>query len=773
MTWDNVAPSVTINQAAAQPDPTNASPINFTVVFSEPVTGFITGDVTLAGTAGGALTGTVTGGPTTYNVAVTGMTTSGTVVATIAAAKALDLAGNDNTASTSADNTVTWDNVAPTVTINQAAAQADPTNASPINYTVVFSEPVTGFVTGDVTVGGTSGGAKTGTVTGGPTTYNVAVTGMTTSGTVIATIAAARATDLAGNNNTASTSTDNTVTWDRATHLAFQQQPTDTVHGSAISPTVTVAILDDNGLVVTEKAGSITLTPSAPGALEVSPVTIAVVNGVATFTGLIADQVGTYTLDATSAGLVGTTSASFDVTTAALIVTATNRSKVYGQTVVFAGTEFTTSGLLGTDTVDSVTLTSPGAASTATVAGGPYAITPSAAVGSGLSNYAITYVAGSLTVTTAPLTIEADDRTKTYGQTVVFAGTEFTTSGLLNGDTVTSVTLTSLGAAPTATVAGSPYAITPSAAIGTGLSNYAIAYADGDLTVTTALLTVTADDRSKTYGQTVVFAGTEFSTTGLLNADAVDTVTLTSGGAPSTATVAGSPYAITPSAATGTGLSNYAITYVDGALTVTAATLTITAHDRSKVYGQTVVFAGTEFSATGLLNADTVTSVTLTSPGAVATATVAGSPYAITPSAAVGTGLGNYAITYVDGALTVTPAALTDHRGRPDEDVRPDGRLRRHRVLDHGSPQCRRGRQRDPHEPGRPRDRHGRRQPLLHHAVGGRRDRARQLHDHVCDRRADGDQGRADHHRRRPFEGVRHRGGLRRHRVLDRRPPER
>ncbi len=353
---------------------------------------------------------------------------------------------------------------------------------------------------------------------------------MTTSGTVVATIAASRATDLAGNNNAASTSTDNTVTWDRATHLAFQQEPTDTVHGNLISPTVTVAILDDNGLVVTERAGSITLTPSAPGALQVSPVTVAVVNGVATFTGLTADQVGTYTLDATSAGLVGATSASFDVTAAGLLITATNRFKVYGQTVVFAGTEFTTSGLLGTDTVDSVTLTSAGAAPTATVAG-PYLIIPSAAVGSGLGNYAITYVDGALTVTPAPLTVTADDRTKTYGQTVVFAGSEFSTTGLLNADSVTSVTLASPGAAPTATVGGSPYAITPSNATGTGVSNYTIAYVDGELTVDPAPLAITADDRSKVYGQTVVFAGTEFSTAGLLNADTIDSVTLTSPGA--------------------------------------------------------------------------------------------------------------------------------------------------------------------------------------------------------------------------------------------------
>ena len=113
------------------------------------------------------------------------------------------------------------------------------------------------------------------------------------------------------------------------------------------------------------------------------------------------------------------------------------------------------------------------------------------------------------------------------------------------------------------------------------------------------------------------------------------------------------------------GLGNYTITYVDGELTVNPAPLTITADDRSKVYGQTVVFAGTEFTTSGLLNADSVTSVTLASAGAPATATVAGSPYAIVPSAAVGTGLGNYTISYVDGELTVNPAPLDDHGGRP------------------------------------------------------------------------------------------------------------
>ena len=207
------APTVTINQAGGQADPTSASPINFTVVFSEAVTGFATGDVSFAGsTAGGTLVGTVTGTGPTYTVAVSGMTTSGTVVATIAAGVAQDADTNPNAASTSTDNSVTWDVTAPTVTINQAGGQADPTSASPINFTVVFSEAVTGFATGDVTfTGSTAGGTLVGTVSGTGPTYTVAVSGMTTSGTVIATIAAGVAQDTAGNANTASTFTDNSV----------------------------------------------------------------------------------------------------------------------------------------------------------------------------------------------------------------------------------------------------------------------------------------------------------------------------------------------------------------------------------------------------------------------------------------------------------------------------------------------------------------------------------------------------------------------------------
>jgi hypothetical protein len=100
------------------------------------------------------------------------------------------------------------------VTIDQAAGQLDPTGTSPIYFTVNFThKPVTNFATGDVTITGTAGGVKTATVTGGPQIYTVAVTGMTSGGTVIANVPAGVCWDNLGNGNKASTSTDNTVTF--------------------------------------------------------------------------------------------------------------------------------------------------------------------------------------------------------------------------------------------------------------------------------------------------------------------------------------------------------------------------------------------------------------------------------------------------------------------------------------------------------------------------------------------------------------------------------
>jgi hypothetical protein len=202
----------------------------------------------------------------------------------------------------------------------------------------------------------------------------------------------------------------------------------------------------------------------------------------------------------------------------------------------------------------------------------------------------------TINVSVATLTITANDHGKTYGDTVTFAGTEFAAVGLANGDTVTSVTLTSAGTGASATVGS--YPIAPSAASGTGLSNYSVSYVNGLLTVSTKTLTITANDGSKAYGDTVTFAGTEFATAGLVNGDTVDSVTLTSDGAPAGAAVG--TYPIVPSAAVGTGLANYDITYISGILTISSSAPSVTSVSPTMGrQGQTLPVAITGTNLTG------------------------------------------------------------------------------------------------------------------------------------------------------------------------------
>ena len=139
-------------------------------------------------------------------------------------------------------------------------------------------------------------------------------------------------------------------------------------------------------------------------------------------------------------------------------------------------------------------------------------------------------------------------------------------------------------------------------------------------------------------------------------------VSLASAGTVATASVLGSPYAITASSATGGSFiaSNYLITYTNGTLATTQAALNITANNATKVFGQTVAFNGSEFSSTGLQNGNSVASVSLTSAGAPAVATVVGSPYPIVASAATGGAFtaSNYLITYSNGTMVVTAAPV-------------------------------------------------------------------------------------------------------------------
>lgn len=403
---DVTRPSVTVEQQTGQADPASSLPVRFRVNFSEPVTGFTSSGLTRSGTATGG-TVTVTGSGATYEIAVSGDVSNGTLTFSVPSGAAQDAAGNVNFASTSNDNTVTYvDSVAPvvtltapvhgstttdvtptlsgaagtaagdsstvtvqiyngtgtagtvaqtlttaasggawsataaalpqgtytaratqrdaggntgtssantfavnappTVTVNQRADQSDPVATLPIRWTVTFSEAVTGFDSTDVTRSGTSSGGTV-TVTGSGTTYDISVSGTPTNGTIAFTVPAGRAVDSTGLGNLASTSTDNTVTYDTIAPAVTLTAPAAGAVTNNNTPTLSGAAGDATGdaSIVTARIYNGTGTG---GTLVQTRTTTRSGGSWATVATTLPD--GTYTAQATQADAAGNTGTS-------------------------------------------------------------------------------------------------------------------------------------------------------------------------------------------------------------------------------------------------------------------------------------------------------------------------------------------------------------------------------------------------------------------------------------------------------------------------------
>jgi hypothetical protein len=200
-TVDKTAPTV-LSITRASMNPTNASSVDFTVTFSQPVTGVDISDFALATAISGTTVINVSGSGDTYTVTVDTGSDDGSirldipVSATITDLASNPLAGLPCTVS----ETYTIDKTAPTV-VSITRASPNPTNAVSVDFTVLFSESVTGVDTGDfsLTTSGVSGAAVSG-VSGSGDTYTVTVDTGSGDGTIRLDVpVTATITDLAGN----------------------------------------------------------------------------------------------------------------------------------------------------------------------------------------------------------------------------------------------------------------------------------------------------------------------------------------------------------------------------------------------------------------------------------------------------------------------------------------------------------------------------------------------------------------------------------------------
>ena len=135
---DTTAPTFTLEQGAAQADPAKSSPIVFTLTGSEALAG---GSVSSADFD--VVNGTVSAISCSGSACTVSVTPAGQGLVSIAAATGFsvtDVAGNAGSSVGSTDAAVTYDSVAPTLTLRQAMSQPDPTTGASIRFRLVSSE---------------------------------------------------------------------------------------------------------------------------------------------------------------------------------------------------------------------------------------------------------------------------------------------------------------------------------------------------------------------------------------------------------------------------------------------------------------------------------------------------------------------------------------------------------------------------------------------------------------------------------------------------------
>ena len=360
-TIDKTAPSVS-SIVRASGTPTNATSVDFTITFSETVVGVTTGAFSLdtTGVAGAGVTG-ISGSGATRTVSVSTGTGDGTVSIDLTSFAGIqDGAGNSVASGFTAGEAYNVDKTAPSVS-SIVRADADPTAAASVDFTVTFDESVTGVTTGafalDTT--GVSGAAIAG-IAGSGTTYTVSVSTGTGDGTVsidLSTIAGIA--DAASNALSGTFSAGEAYTVDKsAPGISIGAPSTSTATTGPVDFTITYT----GASTVTLAVGDVTLntTGNATGSVAVS-------------------GTGTATRTVTISSITGNGTIGISIAAGTAADAASNQAPAAGPS--------------GTFTVNNAPGISIGAPSVTLTSGGPvdFVITYNAAT-------AVTLVAGDVTI---------------------------------------------------------------------------------------------------------------------------------------------------------------------------------------------------------------------------------------------------------------------------------------------------------------------------------------------------------------------------------------
>ena len=210
-------------------------------------------------------------------------------------------------------------------------------------------------------------------------------------------------------------------------------------------------------------------------------------------------------------------------------------------------------------------------------------------------NYDVTFTSAEFAITPLEVTVLVDAKNKTYGNVdpeLTFVSVPANGSELDNGEVIEfSGMLSRIAGEDVGTYAIEQNSLTN--------ANYAVTFQSALLTINKRPITLTANDRTKTYGEILDIGSTEFTVggDGMASGEIVDGVTLSSSGTVQKAKVGNYDILIGGAASTTANLNlNYSITYQIGTLTIEKRPLTLYNFGAdSKYYDGTTTATGMGF----------------------------------------------------------------------------------------------------------------------------------------------------------------------------------
>ena len=317
----------------------------------------------------------------------------------------------------------------------------------------------------------------------------------------------------------------------------------------------------------------------------------------------------------------------FTISVRDITVTADDQGKTYGDADPALTYQITSGSLVGSDSfTGAISRVAGESVGTYDIEQGTLALS---------SNYNLTFIKGTFTISVRDITVTADDQGKTYGDADPALTYQITSGSLVGSDSFTGAISRVAGEnVGTYDIEQGTLALS---------SNYNLTFIKGTFTISVKDITVTADDQGKTYGDADPALTYQITSGSLVGSDSfTGAISRVAGESVGAYDIEQGTLALS---------SNYNLTFIKGTFTISVRDITVTADDQGKTYGDADPALTYQITSGSLVGGDNFTgAISRVAGESVGTYDIEQGTLALSS---------NYNLTFIKGTLTVNKGTIS------------------------------------------------------------------------------------------------------------------